>query len=68
MPLSDEPMTPESSTTPDHQPQTRDLRQDGQAEIHVHARAAQLRHVLSDSPFMLTRCSRDLRYVFVNRA
>lgn len=33
-----------------------------------HERQVQFRHVLDETPFMLTRCDRDLRYVFVSRA
>src|SRR6185503_1553694 len=29
---------------------------------------SQLQRLISETPFMLTRCSRDLRYVFVSRA
>ena len=39
-----------------------------QAEETLRARESQLHQLISDSPFMLTRCSRDLRYVFVSRA
>ena len=38
------------------------------AEEALRARQSQLHQLISDSPFMLTRCSRDLRYVFVSRA
>jgi PAS domain S-box-containing protein len=33
----------------------------GPDELHLH-------NLIKDSPFMLTRCSRDLRYLFVSRA
>ena len=32
------------------------------------AREAQLEQLINETPFMLTRCSRDLRYLFVSRA
>lgn len=38
------------------------------AEETLRAKEAELRLVTNITPVMLTRCSRDLRYVFVNRA
>ena len=38
------------------------------ADETVRAREAQLQRLISDTPFMLTRCSRDLQYSFVSRA
>jgi PAS domain S-box-containing protein len=48
--------------------QAADLIETKQADEAVRAREAQLQRLISDTPFMLTRCSRDLRYTFVSRA
>ena len=48
--------------------QAADLIETKQADEAVRAREAQLQRLINDTPFMLTRCSRDLRYVFVSRA
>ena len=48
--------------------QAADLIETKQADEAVRAREAQLHRLISDTPFMLTRCSRDLRYTFVSRA
>ena len=47
---------------------TRDKIEPKQADESPSARESQLQQLLNDTPFMLTRCSRDLRYVFVSRA
>ena len=39
-----------------------------ETEKALRARESQLQGLIGDSPFMLTRCSRELRYVFVSRA
>lgn len=39
-----------------------------QAEKNLQAREAELQLITDATPVMLTRCSRDLRYVFANRA
>jgi PAS domain S-box-containing protein len=48
--------------------QAADLIETKQADEAVRAREAQLQRLISDTPFMLARCSRELRYVFVSRA
>jgi PAS domain S-box-containing protein len=48
--------------------QAADLIETKQADEAVRTREAQLQRLISDTPFMLTRCSRDLRYTFVSRA
>ena len=48
--------------------QAADWIENKQADEAVRAREAQLQRLISDTPFMLTRCSRDLRYVFVSPA
>jgi len=48
--------------------QAADLIEATQANEALRARESQLQRLISETPFMLTRCSRDLRYVFVSRA
>jgi len=48
--------------------QAADLIENRQVEESVRASEAQLQRVIDETPFMLTRCSRDLHYVFVSRA
>jgi PAS domain S-box-containing protein len=48
--------------------QAADFIEHKQADEAVRAREAQLQRLISETPFMLTRCSRDLRYLFVSRA
>jgi PAS domain S-box-containing protein len=48
--------------------QAADLIETKQADEAVRAREAQLDRLITDTPFMLTRCSRELRYAFVSRA
>ena len=48
--------------------QAADLIEHKQSEETLRVREAQLQRLISETPFMLTRCSRDLRYVFVSRA
>src|SRR5256886_2635952 len=45
-----------------------DLRERKLAEEALRAKEAELEAVINRTPFMLTRCSRDLRYRFVSRA
>src|SRR6266699_2961570 len=45
-----------------------DLREREMAEEALRAREAELEAIINRTPFMLTRCSRDLRYRFVSRA
>ncbi len=45
-----------------------DLIEHKQGEEALRAREAGLEMVINQTPFMLTRCSRDLRYQFVSRA
>ncbi len=45
-----------------------DLRERKTAEEALRAKEAELEAVINRTPFMLTRCSRDLRYRFVSRA
>ncbi len=45
-----------------------DITERKQAERDVLEKEAELRLITDTTPVMLTRCSRDLRYVFVNRA
>ena len=52
-----------NSETP-HNPGERDARETTDADG---ADAAQLERLVDQTPFMLTRCSRDLRYLFVSR-
>jgi PAS domain S-box-containing protein len=48
--------------------QAADVIESRQAEHRVRASEAQLHRLMSETPFMLTRCSRDRRYLFVSRA
>ena len=48
--------------------QAADLIETKQADEAVRARESQLQRLIGETPFMLTRCSRELRYVFVSRA
>jgi PAS domain S-box-containing protein len=48
--------------------QAADLIQTRKADEAVRARESQLQQLITETPFMLTRCSRDLRYLFVSRA
>jgi PAS domain S-box-containing protein len=48
--------------------QAADLIESKQADQVLRARESQLQRLISETPFMLTRCSRDLRYTFVSRA
>ena len=48
--------------------QAADLIETRQAEEELRARESQLQQLISETPFMLTRCNRDLRFVFVSRA
>src|SRR5581483_2448073 len=48
--------------------QAADLIEHKQAEETIRAREAQLQQVISETPFLLTKCSRELRYVVVSRA
>jgi PAS domain S-box-containing protein len=45
-----------------------DLRERKTAEEALRAKEAELEAIINRTPFMLTRCSRDLRYRFVSRA
>src|SRR5437868_6598412 len=45
-----------------------DLTERKRAEEALHAKEAELEAIINRTPFMLTRCSRDLRYRFVSRA
>ncbi len=45
-----------------------DLRERRMAEEALRAKEAELEAIINRTPFMLTRCSRDLRYRFVSRA
>jgi PAS domain S-box-containing protein len=47
--------------------QAADLLEHNQAEQALRAREAELAQVINQTPFMLTRCSRDLRYQFVSQ-
>ena len=47
--------------------QAADLIEHKQGEEALRAREAELEQVIDQTPFMLTRCSRDLRYQFVSR-
>src|SRR5438270_5529166 len=64
--------TPITSTTRNgallYQTAIIDLRERKMAEEALHAKEAELEAVINRTPFMLTRCSRDLRYRFVSRA
>ena len=44
------------------------MRSNGKRQERVRAREAELQQLINASPFMLTRCGRDLRYRFVSRA
>jgi PAS domain S-box-containing protein len=46
----------------------RDVTAQRAAESMLHARQTELQTIVSGTPFMLTRCSRDLRYRFVSQA
>ena len=48
--------------------QAADVIETKQADEEVRARESQLQHLISETPFMFTRCNRELRYVFVSRA
>ena len=48
--------------------QAADLIETKQADEAVREREAQLHRLISETPFMLTRCNREMRYVFVSRA
>ncbi|HUQ97898.1 MAG TPA: GAF domain-containing protein, partial [Gemmatimonadaceae bacterium] len=48
--------------------QAADLIETRQADEAMRSRESQLHRLISESPFMLTRCSRELRYVFVSPA
>jgi PAS domain S-box-containing protein len=48
--------------------QAADLIEHKQSEEALRAREAELELVINQTPFMLTRCSRDLRYQFVSQA
>lgn len=48
--------------------QAADLIETKQAEGAARERESQLQGLINETPFMLTRCSRELRYVFVSRA
>ncbi len=45
-----------------------DLRERKMAEEALRAKEAELEAIINRTPFMLTRCTRDLRYRFVSRA
>src|SRR5881397_240719 len=45
-----------------------DLSERKRAEEALRAKEAELEEIINRTPFMLTRCSRDLRYRFVSRA
>ena len=47
--------------------QAADLIEQKQSEEALRAKDADLERVINQTPFMLTRCSRDLRYQFVSR-
>ncbi len=47
--------------------QAADLIEHKLSETMLRAREAELERVINQTPFMLTRCSRDLRYQFVSR-
>jgi PAS domain S-box-containing protein len=46
----------------------RDITERKRLESVLRAKEAELETILNRTPFMLTRCSRDLRYLFVSRA
>lgn len=46
----------------------RDITERKQMEDALRAREAELEAIINRTPFMLTRCSRDLRYTFVSQA
>jgi PAS domain S-box-containing protein len=46
----------------------RDITERRRAESALEAKEAELRTIFDRSPFFLTRCSRDLRYLYVSRA
>src|SRR6266568_125965 len=64
--------TPITSTTRDgallYQTAIVDLRERKMAEEALREKEAELEAIINRTPFMLTRCSRDLRYRFVSRA
>ncbi len=64
--------TPITSTTRNgallYQTAIMDLTDRKRAEEALRAREAELEAIINRTPFMLTRCSRDLRYRFVSRA
>src|SRR5881227_3435574 len=64
--------TPITSTTRNgallYQTAIIDLRERKMAEEALCAKEAELEAIINRTPFMLTRCSRDLRYRFVSRA
>src|SRR5437763_7824555 len=64
--------TPITSTTRNgallYQTAIIDLRERKAAEEALRAKEAELEAVINRTPFMLTRCSRDLRYRFVSQA
>jgi PAS domain S-box-containing protein len=47
---------------------TRDFTEQKRAEEELKAKKAELETILDRTPFMLTRCGRDLRYRYVSRA
>ena len=64
--------TPITSTTRNgallYQTAIVDLSERKRAEEALRAKEAELEAIINRTPFMLTRCSRDLRYQFVSRA
>src|SRR5205809_4470551 len=64
--------TPITSTTKNgallYQTAILDLSERRRAEGALRAKEAELEEIINRTPFMLTRCSRDLRYRFVSRA
>jgi PAS domain S-box-containing protein len=51
-----------------HRPGRGSVDRDSRAENAMRAREAELRLIMDISPIMLVRCSREMRYVFVNRS
>src|SRR5207237_6449992 len=64
--------TPITSTTRNgaslYQTAIIDLRERKAAEEALRAKEAELEAIINRTPFMLTRCTRDLRYRYVSRA
>jgi len=48
--------------------QAADIMERRQAEVALQQKEAELEQVVTQTPFMLTRCTRDLRYRYVSRA